>query len=209
MREEQDELEKKIAQALLDIGAVELRPYDPFTWSSGMKAPIYCDNRLTLGYPHIRKQLAQGLQQLIETHFPDVELIAGTSTAGIPHAAWVSDAMDLPMCYVRGSQKSHGKQSQIEGLAQEGLKTVVVEDLISTGGSSLKVVEALQQRGLEVLGVVAIFTYSFKQAEQAFVQASIPVHTLSHYQALLEVARSKNKLSEEQLRELQNWQPSH
>src|SRR6476619_2258306 len=152
-------MKKEIASHLLEIGAVFLQPNDPFTWSSGMKSPIYCDNRLTLSYPHIRQDIARGLQQLIEEHFPGTDVIAGTATAGIPHAAWVSDKLNLPMCYVRSKAKEHGKGNQIEGQVKENQRVVVIEDLISTGGSAITAVDALREAGCDVLGIVSIFTY--------------------------------------------------
>jgi orotate phosphoribosyltransferase len=196
-----------IAKHLLSIGAVELKPNDPFTWTSGIKSPIYCDNRLTLSFPKVRKEIAQGLVKLIQTDYSDVEIIAGTATAGIPHAAWVADLMNLPMCYVRSNVKSHGKQNQIEGKINPGDKVVVVEDLISTGKSSLAVVEAIQEAGAEVLGVVGIFTYGFEQAEQAFAELNIPFATLTDYQTLIGVAKEEGKLTEEELFQLEKWSP--
>lgn len=164
---------EQIAKHLLDIQAVILRPDDPFTWSSGLRAPIYCDNRLTLAYPNIRKTIAHSFVELIEQRYGNVDVIAGTATAGIPHAAWVSDALNLPMVYVRGSAKSHGKQQQIEGKVQPGQKAVVIEDLISTGGSVLTAVKALQDAGVDVVGVAAIFTYQLQQSEKQFKDAGI------------------------------------
>ena len=147
---------KQIAQSLLEIEAVSLSPNDPFTWSSGIKSPIYCDNRVTLGYPSVRREIRDGLVELIQTQFGEVEVISGTATAGIPHAAYISETLNLPMNYVRSKSKSHGKQNQIEGAQSEGKKVVVVEDLISTGGSSITAVDALKEAGAEVIGVVAI-----------------------------------------------------
>lgn len=198
---------KDIANHLLSIGAVELSPDQPFTWSSGIQSPIYCDNRLTLSYPDIRQQIALGLCGLIKEHFDSTEVIAGTATAGIPHAAWVAHEMTKPMCYVRSSAKGHGKQNQIEGRINAGDKVVVVEDLISTGGSSLKAVEALREQKADVLGVVAIFTYGFEKAEQAFQEANVPFYTLTDYSTLIEVALTNGKLSEEQHKTLQKWKP--
>jgi orotate phosphoribosyltransferase len=200
-------MKETIAKHLLSIGAVELKPNDPFTWTSGIKSPIYCDNRLTLSYPKVRKEIAQGLVKLIQTDYPDVEVIAGTATAGIPHAAWVADLMNIPMCYVRSNVKSHGKQNQIEGKINPGDKVVVVEDLISTGKSSLAVVEAIQEAGAEVLGVVGIFTYGFEQAEQAFAELNIPFATLTDYQTLIQVAKEEGKLTDEELFQLEKWSP--
>ncbi|MER2237119.1 MAG: orotate phosphoribosyltransferase, partial [Psychrobacillus sp.] len=165
--------EHKIAKALLEIGAVELKPNDPFTWASGIESPIYCDNRITMSSPVIRKDIAKGLAEAIQKNFPETEALAGTATAGIPHAAWVSDVLELPMMYVRSKAKEHGRGNQIEGKIVTGQKVVVVEDLISTGGSSLTAVEALQKAGLEVLGVVSIFTYGLPKAEESFKEAEI------------------------------------
>ena len=156
-------LRKEIAKQLIDIEAVSLQPNDPFTWASGIKSPIYCDNRLTLSYPKVRKEIAKGLQHLIKTYFANAEVIAGTATAGIPHAAWVSEALELPMCYVRSKAKEHGQGNQIEGKVTKGQKVVVIEDLISTGGSVFTAVDALKAQGCEVLGVVSIFTYELEK----------------------------------------------
>ena len=151
-------LERKIAKNLLEIEAVALRPNDYFTWTSGIKSPIYCDNRITMSYPKIRREIAAGLSEVIKKNFPEVEVVAGTATAGIPHAAWVSEVLDLPMIYVRDSAKKHGKTNQIEGRLLEGQKVVIIEDLISTGLSSLKVAKALEEAGAVVLGVVYLVT---------------------------------------------------
>ncbi len=198
-------MKKQIASHLLDIGAVFLQPNDPFTWSSGIKSPIYCDNRLTLSYPKVRKEIANGLATLIKENYPDAEVIAGTSTAGIPHAAWVSDILNLPMCYVRSKAKEHGTGSQIEGKVKIGQKVVVVEDLISTGGSVLTCVEALHEAGCEVLGVVAIFTYELEKAQSAFAEKDIKCTVLSDYTTLAEVALEKGKISEEDVKKLAMW----
>ncbi|UOY93701.1 orotate phosphoribosyltransferase [Ectobacillus sp. JY-23] len=198
-------MKQQIASHLLEIGAVFLQPNNPFTWSSGIKSPIYCDNRLTLSYPNVRKEIAKGLAELIETHFPEAEMIAGTATAGIAHAAWVSDILDKPMCYVRSKAKSHGKSNQIEGKVTEGQKVVVVEDLISTGGSAITCVEALREAGCEVLGVVAIFTYELDKGKQLLNSAKIQSHTLSDYSTLVEVAADKGIISSEDIQKLQEW----
>ena len=158
-----ENMEKKIASCLLEIKAVFLRPQEPFTWASGIKSPIYCDNRLTLSYPHIRNQVEQGLAENIRKHYPDCEVVAGTSTAGIAHAALVADILGLPMCYVRSSAKDHGRNNQIEGKVEKGQKVVVVEDLISTGGSVIEVVNVLREVGAEVLGIASIFTYGLQK----------------------------------------------
>ncbi|MBO9130233.1 orotate phosphoribosyltransferase [Bacillus sp. 165] len=198
-------MKKAIASHLLEIGAVFLQPSNPFTWSSGIKSPIYCDNRLTLSYPEIRKEVAKGLQSLIQEHFPEVQVIAGTATAGIAHAAWVSDLMNLPMCYVRSKAKGHGKGNQIEGKVTEGQKVVVVEDLISTGGSAITCVQALREAGCEVLGVVSIFTYELEAGKEKLEAASITNYSLSDYTALVEVAAEKGMVTEEEMGKLAKW----
>lgn len=198
-------MKKIIAEHLLNIKAVFLQPNDPFTWSSGIKSPIYCDNRLTLSYPNVRKTIAKGLHELIETNFPEVELIAGTATAGIPHAAWVSDLIDLPMCYVRSKAKGHGKGNQIEGKALSGQKVVVVEDLISTGGSAITAVEALREAGCEVLGVVSIFTYELQKGKEMLSEAGIINHSLSDYSSLIEVAEEKGYIAKHEIEKLTKW----
>ncbi|CAM3984166.1 orotate phosphoribosyltransferase [Geobacillus sp. FSL K6-0789] len=194
-----------IAAKLLQIGAVALQPNEPFTWSSGLKSPIYCDNRLTLAYPDVRRTIADGLAELIRTHFPKADLIAGTATAGIPHAAWVSERLELPMCYVRSQAKAHGKGKQIEGQAEPGQRVVVIEDLISTGGSSLAAVRALKEAGCEVLGVAAIFTYGLEKAKQAFAEENLPAYTLTDYNTLIETAVRLGAVSEHDLATLRKW----
>lgn len=196
---------KNIAQSLLDIGAVSLSPNDLFTWSSGIKSPIYCDNRVTLGYPKVRTEIRDGLSALIKEKFPTVEIVSGTATAGIPHAAYVSEVLDLPMNYVRSKSKSHGKQNQIEGALSEGKKVVVIEDLISTGGSSITAVDALKEAGAEVLGVVAIFTYGLNKADELFNEAGVPFYTLSDYNELIEVAKDNGDISEDDIKTLVEW----
>ena len=181
-------MKKLIAKDLLKIGAVFLRPDEPFTWASGIKSPVYCDNRLTLTVPEVRKDVENGLVSLIQTNFPDVEVLMGTSTAGIAHAAICGWLTGLPMGYVRGSAKDHGRTNRIEGKLEEGQKVVVVEDLISTGGSVIDVVEALREAGAEVLGVVAIFTYGMKKGLERLAAANVPLYTLSDFDALTEVA---------------------
>lgn len=198
-------MSKQIAQSLLDIGAVALSPNDLFTWSSGIKSPIYCDNRVTLGYPEVRNAIRDGLIELIQTHFKEAEIVSGTATAGIPHAAFISEKLDMPMSYVRSKSKSHGKQNQIEGAPSKGKKIVVVEDLISTGGSSLVATEALKEAGAEVLGVVAIFTYGLAKADQMFKDADVPFYTLSDYNELIEVAQEQGKISESDIQSLVEW----
>ncbi|MBB3906228.1 orotate phosphoribosyltransferase [Anoxybacteroides rupiense] len=198
-------MNKEIATHLLQIGAVSLQPNEPFIWSSGLKSPIYCDNRLTLAYPHVRSIIADGLAQLIRAHFPDVEIIAGTATAGIPHASWTSERLGLPMCYVRSQAKAHGRGKQIEGKVERGQKVVVVEDLISTGGSSLTAVGALKEAGCDVLGVVAIFTYGLEKGKQAFAESDVQVHTLTDYDSLIETAVELGVVGEQDLATLRDW----
>lgn len=200
-------LQESIVKNLLEIGAVELRPHDPFTWTSGIKSPIYCDNRLTMSYPHVRQEIATGLAELIKTNFPDVQVVSGTATAGIPHAAWVADKMNLPMTYVRSSAKGHGKGNQIEGKLEQGDKVVVIEDLISTGKSSLAAVEALREAGANVLGIVGIFTYGFKQADEKLRQANVPYVTLTSYPTLISIAEQKGEFTAEELNTLKAWNP--
>lgn len=198
-------MKKEIAAHLLEIGAVSLQPQEPFTWSSGLKSPIYCDNRLTLAYPNVRSKIADGLTALIRAHFSNVEAIAGTATAGIPHAAWVSERLNLPMCYVRNQAKGHGKGKQIEGKVDKGQKVVVVEDLISTGGSSLNAVRALREAGCQVLGIVAIFTYGLEKAKQAFAENNVEVYTLTDYDTLIETAVELGVVTEQDLTTLRKW----
>ena len=194
-----------IAKHLLDIQAVFLRPNEPFTWASGIKSPIYCDNRLTLSYPEARKDVENALAKLVKEKYPECECLMGTSTAGIPHAALVADILDLPMGYVRGGAKSHGRNNQIEGKIKPGMKVVVVEDLISTGGSSLECVEALRQAGCEVIGLIAIFTYGLPKAQERFAQANCSYHTITDYDTLIEVAVKQNYIEESDLQKLKQW----
>lgn len=196
---------KMIARALHEIGAVQVNPSEPFVWSSGILSPIYCDNRKTMGFPELRKKIADSFVKVVQEKFPQVELIAGTSTAGIPHAAWVSDLLNLPMCYVRDKAKGHGRKNQIEGVYHEGQKVVVIEDLISTGKSSINVVKALQEAGCEVLGVVAIFTYGLPAANQSFEEHHLPYETLTNFYSLLEILDLDNVLSNEQIVQIQKW----
>jgi orotate phosphoribosyltransferase len=199
------QLSRTIAASLLRIEAVALRPHQPFTWTSGLKSPIYCDNRLTLSYPDIREQIADGFVQLIRAHHPEAEVIAGTATAGIPHAAWVAQKLGLPMIYVRDKAKGHGKENLIEGVVKPGQKIVVIEDLISTGGSSLKAALAVNGAGAQALGVLAIFSYKLDKAAAAFAEAGMPLHTLSDYPTLLEVAVESGAIRSEDLELLRAW----
>ena len=198
-------LERKLAKELLAIEAVALRPNNYFTWTSGIKSPIYCDNRITMSYPSIRREIAAGMVEVIKEKYPAVEVIAGTATAGIPHAAWVSELLDLPMIYVRDSAKKHGKTNQIEGRVLEGQKAVIIEDLISTGLSSLKVAKALREAGAEVLGVVAIFSYELKKAHEAFSQAEVEYVTLTNYPVLVEEAVASDFIHQDDVEKLLEW----
>lgn len=198
-------LEKQIAKDLLEIKAVFLSPEDPFTWASGIKSPIYCDNRMTMSYPKVRCEIAKGLAEKIKAQFPEVEVIAGTATAGIPHAAWIAEILDLPMVYIRSKAKEHGKGNQIEGRITEGQKMVVVEDLISTGGSVLEACTAAKREGADVLGVAAIFTYELPKGLENFEAAGIPLLTLTNYTTLLESALEENYIKADDLELLANW----
>lgn len=196
---------KDIAKALLEIEAVTLQPTNPFTWTSGIKSPIYCDNRLTMSYPEVRKKIAQAFAEKIKEQYPEVEVIAGTATAGIPHAAWVAEELDLPMVYIRSSAKQHGKAKQIEGSFSAGAKMVVIEDLISTGGSVIEAVRAAEQEEASVLGVAAIFTYQLPKGEENFSIQKIQVHTLSNYDCLLEIALDMGYIEKQDMRILEEW----
>ena len=195
-------MEKQIAGALLSIGAVFLRPEEPFTWASGIKSPIYCDNRLTLTAPEVRDQVENGLMEIIRREYPDVEVLMGTSTAGIAHAAIVAHMMHLPMGYVRGGNKDHGRQNRIEGKLEKGQKVVVVEDLISTGGSVIDVVEALREAGAEVLGIASIFTYGMQKGLDRLAAAGVKNVSLSNFDMLVQVAAEKGYIRPEQVERL-------
>ena len=183
-------MEQKIAKALLEIGAVFLRPDEPFTWASGIKSPIYCDNRLILTAPDVRDEVENALAQTIKTHYADVEVLMGTATAGIAHAAIAASIMGLPMGYVRGGSKDHGRQNRIEGRLQAGQKVVVVEDLISTAGSSIEAVEALREAGADVLGIASIFTYGMQRGVDNLAKAGVKNVSLSNFDVLIRVAAS-------------------
>ena len=198
-------IETTIAKDLLEIEAVFLSPSEPFTWASGIKSPIYCDNRITMSYPKVRKEIAQGLADKIKEAYPDVEVIAGTATAGIPHAAWVAEILDLPMVYIRSKPKDHGKGNQIEGRIFEGQKMVVIEDLISTGGSVLEAAEAAKREGANVLGVAAIFTYELPKGKANFTNAEMPLLTLTNYSVLIEAALEEKYIDETELNLLKEW----
>ncbi len=190
-------MEKKIAKALLSIGAVFLRPEQPFTWASGIKSPIYCDNRLTLTAPEVRTQVEEGLAKVIRENYPDAQVLMGTSTAGIAHAAITAHLMDMPMGYVRSGAKDHGRANQIEGKLEKGQKVVVVEDLISTGGSVLEVVKVLREAGAEVLGIASIFTYGMKKGIERLADANVKNVSLSNLDALVETAAEEGYIKAE------------
>ncbi len=198
-------LENTIAHDLLSIGAVFLRPDDPFTWASGIKSPIYCDNRLTLTSPDVRTHVEEGLVDLICKHFPNVEVLMGTSTAGIAHAAIVGHLMGLPMGYVRSGNKDHGRGNRIEGRLEAGQKVVVVEDLISTGGSCIEVVEALREAGAEVLGIVSIFTYGLQKGLDRLAAAQVTNYSLSNFDAVCQVAAEEGKIRPEDIERLKKF----
>lgn len=195
----------EVAGQLLNIGAVALRPQEPFTWTSGIKSPIYCDNRLTMSYPEVRDLIAESFATLIKENYPDTQIIAGTATAGIPHAAFVAQKLGLPMAYIRDKAKGHGKENQIEGLIEAGKKVIVIEDLISTGGSSLKAALAVADVDATPLAVLAIFSYQLDKAVTAFEEASIPLMTLSNYTTLIEVAVERGVIPQEDLSLLKAW----
>lgn len=196
---------RKIARILLETEAVKLSPAQPFTWSSGWKSPIYCDNRITLSDVAGRDFIKKALSKAIKKHFPDADLIAGVATAGIAQGALVSDYLKLPFAYVRPKPKDHGMGNQIEGKITPGQKVVVLEDLISTGGSSLKAVEALNAAGIEVIGMIAVFTYGLKAAGDNFQQAGIPLVTLSNYSFLIDEAQKMEYVKEEDIESLKKW----
>ena len=193
---------KNIAHDLLSIRAVFLRPEQPFTWASGIKSPIYCDNRLTLTAPEVRTHVEKGLMETIKEHYPEVEVLMGTSTAGIAHAAITGHMMNLPMGYVRSGAKDHGRGNQIEGKLEKGQKVVVVEDLISTGGSVIEVVEALREAGAEVLGIASIFTYGMKKGIDRLAAANVKNVSLSNLDTLVEVAAEEGYIQQEDIARL-------
>ncbi|MEH0155499.1 orotate phosphoribosyltransferase [Limibacter armeniacum] len=199
---------KKVASLLLDIKAIKIRPDQPFTWASGWKSPIYCDNRISLSHPTVRTYIKQALAMKIQELYPEVDAIAGVATAGIPQGALVADALNIPLLYVRSKPKGHGMTNMIEGEAPKGSKVVVIEDLVSTGGSSLKAVDALKEAGYEVMGMMAIFTYGFPVATQNFEDAGVTLHTLSNYQHLIELAHENKYIAEDTVDSLKKWRES-
>ncbi len=197
-----ENVERIIAKDLLSIRAVFFRPEEPFTWASGIKSPVYCDNRLTLTAPAVRNDVEKGLAELIRTHFPTAEVLMGTSTAGIAHAAITAHLLDMPMGYVRSGAKDHGRQNQIEGKLEAGQKVVVVEDLISTGGSVIEVVNVLREAGAEVLGVVSIFTYGMKKGLDRMAEANVINYSLTSFDVIAEVAAEEKYIRQEDVKRL-------
>jgi orotate phosphoribosyltransferase len=200
-----EEIAVKVARYLLQSKAIKLEPASPFTWASGWKSPIYCDNRITLSYPEVRNYIKEAFCSIIREDYPKAELIAGVATGGIPQGALVAGEMDLPFIYVRATPKSHGLENLIEGLVQPGKKVVVIEDLISTGGSSLKAVDAIREAGMIVEGMCAIFTYGFKEAADSFLKKDCRLVTLSNYSVLIKEAVQIGYIHEEQIDELAKW----
>lgn len=196
---------RELAGSLLDINAVLFRPERPFTWSSGWNSPIYCDNRLTMLYPDLRERIAGRLSSFLAENYSGIDVVTGTATAGIPHAAWVADRSRLPMAYVRAKAKAYGMGNQIEGGVRRGQSTVIIEDLVSTGTSVLSVIEALQFIGARVEGVLGLFTYGFDLAHQRFEEHGVPLYTLTDYSTLLSVALEKDYIKENDLETLQEW----
>ncbi len=197
-----------IAKGLLEVGAVKLRPQAPFQWASGWMSPIYCDNRLTLSYPEFRKTIKEALADLVKFTLPEIDAIAGVATAGIPQAALVADILNLPMLYVRSAPKDHGMGNRIEGRIIEGAKVLVIEDLVSTGKSSLQAVEALRAAGMKPIAMAAVFSYGFTKADEAFKNANVNLFTLTNYPALVEVAAKTGYIQPQELELLQQWRTS-
>ncbi|GGM20881.1 orotate phosphoribosyltransferase [Paraliobacillus quinghaiensis] len=198
-------LAKQIANDLYKIKAIQIKPDRSFTWTSGIKSPIYCDNRLTMSYPEIRSKIATAFVEKIKALDVQPDVIAGCATAGIPHAAWLAEKLDLPMIYVRDKAKAHGKGNQIEGQIEPGQKVIVVEDLISTGGSSLNSALALREEGTEVLGVMAIFTYGLEQAKMVFDEKQIPLSTITNFDVLIEQLLEAEAINEKEKSSLLEW----
>lgn len=195
-------MQKLIAKDLLKIKAVFFRPQEPFTWASGIKSPVYCDNRLTLSAPEVRNDVENGLATLIKEHYPDAKVLMGTSTAGIAHAAITAHILDMPMGYVRSGAKDHGRQNQIEGKLEKGQKVVVVEDLISTGGSVLEVVNVLREAGAQVLGIVSIFTYGMKKGLERLEAAEVKNVSLTNFDVISQVAAEEGYIEKEDVQKL-------
>jgi orotate phosphoribosyltransferase len=198
-------LGKEIARSLLQINAIKLEPANPFTWASGWKSPIYCDNRKTLSYPSLRKKLQNAFVQVIEAHFKKPDVIAGVATGAIAHGLMVAEALGLPFVYVRSSAKTHGLGNQVEGDLMPNANVLVIEDLVSTGKSSLAAVDALREAGANIVGMAAIFTYGFPVARQNFEKANVELHTLSNYATLIDVALESNYINDAHLEALRYW----
>ena len=201
-------IEKNVAKHLLEIEAVKLSPEKPFTWASGWKSPIYCDNRKILSYPVIRKEICEYMKCVIENRYSDVEIIAGIATGAIAYGALVAEMLNKPFIYVRSAAKDHGLQNQVEGILPQGAKVVVIEDLVSTGGSSLAAVDALQKKGAIIEGTIAIFSYNFDKARKGFENANVELITLSNYDALLDEAVASNYISSDDVEMLREWRYS-
>lgn len=202
------EFAREIAATLLDINAILLRPNDPFTWTSGWNSPIYSDQRLTLRYPEVRKSISEKMSVFIKNKFEDLDVISGTSTAGIPHAAWVAHYLDLPMAYIRVNSLSHGMVNQIEGGVDKGQSTVLIDDLISTGNSAISVIETLQLIEAQVSATLSIFNYEFENTLERFEKLNVPVYSLTNYKTLVEVAVEKGIANKDDLPSLLEWQKS-
>ncbi|MEI8110994.1 MAG: orotate phosphoribosyltransferase [Chitinophagia bacterium] len=197
--------EKAVAEKLLQVAAVKLSPTEPYTWASGWKSPIYCDNRRILSFPYVRDFIKSELCNVIFEHFPSAAVLAGVATAGIPWGAMAADQLKLPFIYVRPKPKEHGLGNQIEGYYQPGQPVLVIEDLVSTGKSSLQVVDVLRNAGVEVIGMVSIFNYGFPQAQEAFDKAGVPLRSLTQYGTLIETATESGQVASDQLATLQQW----
>ncbi|GEL75939.1 orotate phosphoribosyltransferase [Tenuibacillus multivorans] len=194
-----------LAKQLIDIGALKVNTEHYFTWTSGLKSPIYCDNRLIISYPDVREEVINQFVKVIEEKYPDTDVIAGCATAGIPHAAWVADRLNLPMIYVRNKPKSHGLNNQIEGCLIEGQKVVVIEDLISTGGSSIQAANAVKEAGGDVLGIVSIFSYNMKVSIENLKESGYPSHSLLTFDSLMEELKSTNSYEDSDVEDLLKW----
>lgn len=199
------ELQTEITKDLLKIEAVQIRTENYFTWTSGIKSPIYCDNRLTMSFPKVREKITEAFIQLLEQHNWEPENVSGCATAGIPHAAWLANHLQLPMTYVRSSPKGHGKGNQIEGKINQGEKVIVIEDLISTGGSALETVRVLREAGAEVLGVLAIFSYGLEKASENFAKEDVTLATITGYDFLLDMLGEENEITAADKNELRAW----
>ncbi len=197
--------QKHFAEKLLQIKALQINLQEPYVWASGWNSPVYCDNRKVLSYPYVRDFVKSELANMVLEQFPDAEVIAGVATAGIPHGTMAADLLKLPFIYVRSKPKAHGMGNQIEGVLQEGQKVVVIEDLVSTGKSSLEAVEAIRKAGGDVIGMCALFTYGFDASAQAMEEANVPLHTISNYNALMEVAEEQKLIEADQKATLEDW----